>query len=208
MAASSATERHGAGLRPANAPPRLRHLSPVWRRPSTPLPPASPANCLPSPMTDPTRRTSCSISPCATSRPKRGDYYRIAKLGAHASPSPYTGPPAARRAPTPGSLIRRGPGARAGHRSYPRRWVEQQAGRNRDAGRRARLDPAHDARRGEYPPAPAAGVIPCYIGDVHPLLEQADIPPIPELDATYWMIVHRDLRRAHRVRFPCVIDWM
>jgi DNA-binding transcriptional LysR family regulator len=31
-------------------------------------------------------------------------------------------------------------------------------------------------------------------------------PPIPELAATYWMIVHRDLRRAPCVR--AVIDWM
>lgn len=49
------------------------------------------------------------------------------------------------------------------------------------------------------------GVIPCYIGDGHPLLERLT-PPIPELDATYWMIVHRDLRRAPCVR--AVIDWM
>ena len=49
------------------------------------------------------------------------------------------------------------------------------------------------------------GVIPCYIGDGHPLLERLT-PPISELDATYWMIVHRDLRRAPCVR--AVIDWM
>jgi DNA-binding transcriptional LysR family regulator len=49
------------------------------------------------------------------------------------------------------------------------------------------------------------GVIPCYIGDTHPLLERLT-PPIPELDATYWMIVHRDLRRSACVR--AVIDWM
>jgi DNA-binding transcriptional LysR family regulator len=49
------------------------------------------------------------------------------------------------------------------------------------------------------------GVLPCYVGDAHPLLERLTAP-IPELDATYWMIVHRDLRRA-----PCVraaIDWV
>jgi DNA-binding transcriptional LysR family regulator len=49
------------------------------------------------------------------------------------------------------------------------------------------------------------GVIPCYVGDGHPLLERLT-PPIPELAATYWMIVHRDLRRAPCVR--AVIDWM
>ncbi|TMJ57504.1 MAG: LysR family transcriptional regulator [Alphaproteobacteria bacterium] len=48
------------------------------------------------------------------------------------------------------------------------------------------------------------GVIPCYIGDGHPLLERLT-PPIPELAATYWMIVHRDLRRTPCVR--AVIDW-
>lgn len=49
------------------------------------------------------------------------------------------------------------------------------------------------------------GVLPCYVGDAHPVLERIGAP-IPELDATYWMVVHRDLRRA-----PCVraaIDWV
>jgi DNA-binding transcriptional LysR family regulator len=49
------------------------------------------------------------------------------------------------------------------------------------------------------------GVIPCYIGDGHPLLERLT-SPIRELAATYWMIVHRDLRRSPCVR--AVIDWM
>jgi DNA-binding transcriptional LysR family regulator len=49
------------------------------------------------------------------------------------------------------------------------------------------------------------GVLPCYVGDSHPLLERLTAP-IPELAATYWMIVHRDLRRAPCVR--AVIDWM
>jgi DNA-binding transcriptional LysR family regulator len=31
-------------------------------------------------------------------------------------------------------------------------------------------------------------------------------PPIPELAATYWLIVHRDTRRSACVR--AVIDWM
>ncbi len=49
------------------------------------------------------------------------------------------------------------------------------------------------------------GVLPCYVGDGHPLLERL-APPIPEIAAEYWIIVHRDLRRAARVR--AVIDWM
>ena len=48
------------------------------------------------------------------------------------------------------------------------------------------------------------GVLPCYIGDGHPLLERLT-PPISELAATYWMIVHRDIRRSACVR--AVIDW-
>ena len=49
------------------------------------------------------------------------------------------------------------------------------------------------------------GVLPCYVGDGHPLLERLT-PPIPEIAAQYWIIVHRDLRRAACVR--AVIDWM
>ena len=49
------------------------------------------------------------------------------------------------------------------------------------------------------------GVLPCYVGDGHPLLERLR-PPIPEIAAEYWVIVHRDLRRAALVR--AVIDWM
>jgi DNA-binding transcriptional LysR family regulator len=49
------------------------------------------------------------------------------------------------------------------------------------------------------------GVLPCYVGDGHPLLERLT-PPIPELAAEYWIIVHRDLRRAACVR--AVMDWI
>lgn len=49
------------------------------------------------------------------------------------------------------------------------------------------------------------GVLPCYVGDGHPMLERVT-PPIPEIAAEYWIIVHRDLRRAPCVR--AVIDWM
>jgi DNA-binding transcriptional LysR family regulator len=48
------------------------------------------------------------------------------------------------------------------------------------------------------------GVLPCYVGDGHPLLERLTAP-IPELAAEYWIIVHRDLRRSACVR--AVIDW-
>src|SRR5581483_2186387 len=43
------------------------------------------------------------------------------------------------------------------------------------------------------------GVLPCYVGDGHPLLERLTAP-IPELAAGYWIVVHRDLRRAVCVR--------
>jgi hypothetical protein len=49
------------------------------------------------------------------------------------------------------------------------------------------------------------GVLPCYIGDGHPLLERLT-PRIPEIAAEYRIIVHRDLRRSTCVR--AVIDWM
>lgn len=49
------------------------------------------------------------------------------------------------------------------------------------------------------------GELPCYVGDGHPLLERLT-SPIPELDAEYWIIVHRDLRRSAVVR--AAIDWM
>lgn len=49
------------------------------------------------------------------------------------------------------------------------------------------------------------GVLPCYVGDGHPLLQRLT-PPIPEIAAAYWIIVHRDLRRSACVR--TVIDWV
>jgi DNA-binding transcriptional LysR family regulator len=49
------------------------------------------------------------------------------------------------------------------------------------------------------------GVLPCYIGDSHPALERLTAP-IPELAATYWVVVHRDLRRSACVR--AAIDWV
>jgi len=49
------------------------------------------------------------------------------------------------------------------------------------------------------------GLLPCFIGDCDPLLERLS-PPLPEIAAEYWVIVHRDLRRAACVR--AVIDWI
>ena len=49
------------------------------------------------------------------------------------------------------------------------------------------------------------GLLPCYAGDGDPLLERVT-DPVPELAADYWVIVHRDLRRAACVR--AVIDWI
>jgi DNA-binding transcriptional LysR family regulator len=49
------------------------------------------------------------------------------------------------------------------------------------------------------------GVLPCFIGDADPLLDRLT-PPMPEIAAEYWIIVHRDLRRAACVR--AVIDWV
>jgi DNA-binding transcriptional LysR family regulator len=49
------------------------------------------------------------------------------------------------------------------------------------------------------------GVLPCFVGDNDPLLEQLTLP-VPEIAAHYSVIVHRDLRRAACVR--AVIDWV
>ena len=87
---------------------------------------------------------------------------------------------------------------------YPTaRWVQQRA---RDAGDaialRASTTTMHLAaiRAGA-----GRGIQPCFIGDHDPMLERLT-PPIPEIAAEYWVIVHRDLRRAACVR--AVIDWV
>jgi DNA-binding transcriptional LysR family regulator len=49
------------------------------------------------------------------------------------------------------------------------------------------------------------GVLPCFAADGDPLLERVTAP-LPEVAAEYWVIVHRDLRRAVCVR--AVIDWI
>src|SRR5262249_30691470 len=49
------------------------------------------------------------------------------------------------------------------------------------------------------------GILPCFSADEDPLLERvSDL--LPEIAAEYWVIVHRDLRRAACVR--AVMDWV
>ncbi|MGD9614200.1 MAG: LysR family transcriptional regulator [Alphaproteobacteria bacterium] len=87
---------------------------------------------------------------------------------------------------------------------YPTaRWVQQQL---RETGAAVAL------RASNMPMQLAAiragagrGLLPCFVGDADPLLERVT-PPIPEIAAEYWVIVHRDLRRAACVR--AVGDWI
>jgi DNA-binding transcriptional LysR family regulator len=83
------------------------------------------------------------------------------------------------------------------------RWVDQQLRRTRGSvALRASTLPLRVAavRSGI-----GAGLLPCFLGDADPALERIT-PPMPELGAEYWVIVHRDLRRAACVR--AVIDWI
>ena len=83
------------------------------------------------------------------------------------------------------------------------RWVDQQV----------RATGGNVALRASTLPLRAAavragigvGLLPCFLGDADPSLERMT-PPVPELGAEYWVIVHRDLRRAACVR--AVIDWI
>ncbi|MGA3401526.1 MAG: hypothetical protein ABSC95_20115 [Acetobacteraceae bacterium] len=49
------------------------------------------------------------------------------------------------------------------------------------------------------------GLSPCARPGFWPLLERLTLP-IPELAAEYWIVVHRDMRRAACVR--AVMDWL
>ncbi len=83
------------------------------------------------------------------------------------------------------------------------RWLDQQI---RNSGGRVVLRASNLAMRVEAIRAGVGiGLLPCYAGDSDPLLERAT-DPVPELAADYWVIVHRDLRRAACVR--AVIDWI
>jgi DNA-binding transcriptional LysR family regulator len=83
------------------------------------------------------------------------------------------------------------------------RWVDQQmrAAGGRVALRASTLPLRAAAVRGGV----GVGLLPCFLGDADPLLERLT-PPVAELGAEYWVIVHRDLRRAACVR--AVIDWI
>lgn len=85
----------------------------------------------------------------------------------------------------------------------PARWVQRQVEQSREpvALRASSMLMHLEAIRA----GTGRGVLPCYVGDGHTLLERVT-PPIAELDAEYWIIVHRDLRRAACVR--ATIDWM
>src|SRR6201988_2734745 len=83
------------------------------------------------------------------------------------------------------------------------RWVDQQM--RAKEGRVALRAPTLPLRTAAVRAGIGVGLLPCYAGDADPLLERIT-PPIPELGAEYWVIVHRDLRRAACVR--AVIDWI
>ena len=124
--------------------------------------------------------------------PKSGDYY-VAKLGTFAV-AVYR-----RRGESTDSWV-----AYTEKESHdPARWVERQveATEGAVALRASSLLMHVEAIRA----GTGRGLIPCYIGDSHSFLERLTAP-IPELAATYWMVVHRDLRRVPSVR--AVIDWV
>jgi DNA-binding transcriptional LysR family regulator len=129
-------------------------------------------------------------------RPGSGDYY-AARLGTFAV-AVYR-----RRGERADAWVAYTEKQSQGPSHEPARWVERQVEETNSAValRAASLMMHVEAIRA----GTGRGVMPCYIGDSHPLLERLT-PPIPELAATYWMVVHRDLRRVPCVR--AVIDWL
>ncbi len=87
---------------------------------------------------------------------------------------------------------------------YPTaRWAQQQL---RDSGGTVALRASNMPMQYAAIRAGAGrGILPCYAADEDPLLERLT-PPIPEIAAEYWIIVHRDTRQAVCVR--AVIDWI
>ena len=87
---------------------------------------------------------------------------------------------------------------------YPTaRWVEQQ---RRETGASVALRASNMAMQWAAIRAGAGrGIFPCFVGDDDPLLERLTAP-VAEIAAEYWVIVHRDLRRAACVR--AVIEWI
>ena len=88
-------------------------------------------------------------------------------------------------------------------RYAPARWVQRQVEETRrPVTLRAIIDAyAVKAIRA----GTGRGVLPCYVGDGHDLLERLT-QKIPEVAAEYWIIVRHDLRRSACVR--SVIDWI
>jgi DNA-binding transcriptional LysR family regulator len=128
--------------------------------------------------------------------PESGDYY-VAKLGTFAV-AVYR-----RRGANTDAWVAYTPEQAKGQSHEPARWVER---RVEETGMPVALRASTLLMHVEAIRAGSGrGVIPCYIGDGHPLLERLT-PSIPELAATYWLIVHRDLRRSPCVR--AVIDWI
>ena len=83
------------------------------------------------------------------------------------------------------------------------RWVQRQIG-DTGAGvavRASTMTMQHAAIR----TGAGRGLLPCFVGDEDALLERLS-PPVADAAAEYWVIVHRDLRRALCVR--AVIDWV
>jgi DNA-binding transcriptional LysR family regulator len=128
--------------------------------------------------------------------PKSGGYY-VARLGTFAA-AVYR-----RRGQDTDAWVAYAEEQAKGREHEPARWVQQEIEETGSAValRAASLLMHLEAIRA----GTGRGVIPCYLGDGQPLLERLGAP-IPELAATYWMVVHRDLRRVPYVR--AAIDWM
>jgi DNA-binding transcriptional LysR family regulator len=128
--------------------------------------------------------------------PKSGNYY-VAKLGTFAV-AVYR-----RRGEDADAWVAYSEEQSRGKSHEPARWVQRQI--DETNGTVALRAPSLLLHAEAIRAGTGRGVLPCYVGDAHPVLERLTLP-IAELDATYWMVVHRDLRRA-----PCVraaIDWV
>ena len=125
--------------------------------------------------------------------PEGGDLY-IAKLGTFAA-----------------AVYRRRDAAREAWVTYTEeqahyptaRWVQRQIEESGAgvAARASNTTMQHAAIRA----GAGRGLLPCFVGDADSLLERVT-PTVDEAAAEYWVIVHRDLRRAVCVR--AVIDWV
>jgi DNA-binding transcriptional LysR family regulator len=86
---------------------------------------------------------------------------------------------------------------------FSARWLDQQI---RSSGGKVVLRASDLLMRMEAVRAGVGiGLLPCFAADADPSLERVT-DPVPELAADYWVIVHRDLRRAACVR--AVIEWI